>query len=71
MAFLAEVFALLICPGCHATSTLEFNDIDSKKKGLARHSTLKCTTCLYEDNFYSSKQVNLPDRNKGGQNLMT
>ena len=69
ITILANVFAQLSCPGCHATTTLEFNDTDSKKKGLARHFTLKCTACLYEHNFYSSRQVDPPDENKGGQKL--
>lgn len=69
MSILADVFALLSCPGCHAIATLELDDTDSKKKGLARHLTLNCTACLYEHHFYTSNQINLPEKNKGGQKL--
>ena len=36
MSILAEVFALLSCPGCHETQCLTLLDIDDKKMGLAR-----------------------------------
>ena len=40
-----------------------------KKKGLARHLQLSCTDCLYSHILFTSKQIDLPKKNKGGQKL--
>ena len=38
-----------------------------KKKGLARQLQLKCTICLFTKTFFTSKSLDLPSKNKGGQ----
>ena len=69
MSMLAEVFQMLGCPGCKAVNTLRLSDADEKKKDLARFLTLSCQACLYQHQFYTSKQVDpIPtETNKGGQ----
>ena len=40
-----------------------------KKKGLARYLQFSCAVCLYSYAFFTSKQIDLPKKNKGGQKL--
>ena len=69
MLILSKVFSLLGCPECHDVDCLKLNDNDENKKGLARQLILKCSSCLYSYDFYTSREVNLPKRNKGGRKL--
>ena len=57
MSILADVFALLSCPGCHDTQCLQLRDIDEKKMGLARCLQFQCSSCLYIHKFFTSKVV--------------
>ena len=44
-------------------------DINKQKKGLARPLQLSFTVCLYANTYLTSKQINLPKKNKGQQKL--
>ena len=57
MSILADVFALLSCPGCHDTQCLQLRDIDEKKMGLARCLQFQCSSCLHIHEFFTSKVV--------------
>lgn len=70
ISVLGDVFTSLACPECCTINSLHLHDINEKKKGLARFLILKCVTCPYEKQFYSSKKVDRPDANKGGGNFM-
>ena len=48
---------------------LKLFDIMKKNKGLARHLQLSCTVCLYSHTFFTSKQIDLPKKNKGEEKL--
>ena len=69
MSILSNVFQILCCPECHGTNCLLLNEVNEKKKGLARYVQLSCSICLYSYSFYTPKQVNPPKQNKGGQKL--
>ena len=60
MPILSNVFQILCCPECHGTNCLLLNEVNEKKKGLARYVQLSCSICLYSYSFYTSKQVNPP-----------
>ena len=71
ISILGEVFRSLACPECCATNSLHLYDINKKKKGLARSLVIKCITCPYEKQFWTSKDVDhTPESNKGGGKFM-
>ena len=70
ISVLGDVFTSLACPECCTINSLHLHDINEKKKGLARFLMLKCVTCPYEKQFYSSKKVDRHNANKGGGNYM-
>ena len=51
------IFNCLTCPECYEVETLHLNDANAKKKGLARLMDLKCNSCTYVKEFYTSKNV--------------
>ena len=65
MAILAEVFLMLSCPECHGTKSLQLHDVCEKKRGLARYLQLNCSSCLYVNEFCTSKTVQRTQRGKG------
>ena len=62
MDILKSMFSCLVCPECfHQNVTIQ--DINSKKKGLARYIALKCSDCGFVRHFYTSKMI---DSNASG-----
>ena len=56
MGILEMMFSCLACPECfHQEINIE--DINSKKKGLARYLALKCSSCGFVQHFYLSQTV--------------
>ena len=51
------IFNCLTCAECYEVETLHLNDTNAKKKGLARLMYLKCNSCTYVKEFYTSKNV--------------
>ncbi|XP_066932065.1 uncharacterized protein [Clytia hemisphaerica] len=66
MTILASIFTVLSCPGCNGVRCLNLHENDVKKKGLASHLVLQCSVCLYEQSFFTSKQVQYPNEGRGG-----
>ena len=50
------IFNCLTCPECYEVETLHLNDTNAKKNGLARLMYLKCNSCTYVKEFYTSKK---------------
>ena len=71
MSISADVFMLLCCPGCQGMlcQCLKLCDINDKKKGLARYLHLSFTVGLYSHTFFTSKQIDQRNKNKGRLNL--
>ena len=63
------IFNCLACPECYEVETLHLNDTNAKKKGLARLMYLKCNSCTYVKEFYTSKNVMILSK-KGGVEFM-
>ena len=57
------IFNCLACPECYEVETLHLNDTNAKKKGLARLMYLKCNSCTYVKEFYTSKNVVILSKN--------
>ena len=51
------IFNCLTCPECYEVETLHLNDTNATKKGPARLTYLKCNSCTYVKEFYTSKNV--------------
>ena len=62
------IFNCLACPECYEVETLHLNDTNAKKKGLARLMYLKCNSCTYVKEFYTSKNVMILSK-KGEESL--
>ena len=62
------IFNCLACPECYEVETLHLNDTNAKKKGLARLMYLKCNSCTYVKEFYTSKNVMIQSK-KGEESL--
>ena len=62
------IFNCLACPECYEVETLHLNDTNAKKKGLARLTYLKCNSCTYVKEFYTSKNVMILSK-KGEESL--
>ena len=71
MSILATFVSALSCPECHCTN-LNLFDILEKKKGLAKCLQLRCDSCLFTKEFYTSKKIDPPLKNvnKGGGSFM-
>ena len=54
---LAVAFAQLSCPAC-SNNTITLREKNSKKYGLASCLRIKCTTCEYSYDFYTSRRNN-------------
>lgn len=72
ISILADVFLCMACPECLSTNSLILNDINEKKKGLARYFQIQCTGCPYIKDFCSSKEIinRNTENNKGGGKFM-
>ena len=57
------MFSLLACPNCSTTNTLKLQDIEDKKKGLARFMQIKCRDCEFKYSFYTSPQIDSTNNN--------
>ena len=70
MEILGSVINCLACPECFGSSSLQLQDINEKKKGLARLLEIRCTSCPYKHEFYTSKQAKKyleeDEKEKGG-----
>ena len=64
LSILPNVFSLLACPNCSTTNTLKLQDIEDKKKGLARFMQIKCRDCEFKHSFYTSPQVDSTKDNR-------
>ena len=62
------IFNCLTCPECYEVETLHLNDTNTKKKGPARLMYLKCNSCTYVKEFYTSKNVMILSK-KGEESL--
>lgn len=56
LSILKYFFKFFSCPDCHWTDCFEIEDMNKKKRGLARCLQLVCTLCQYTLFFYTSKQ---------------
>ena len=65
MEILKLMFSCLACPECFRQEII-IEDINSKKKGLARYLALKRSSCDFVRNIYSSKTV---ESDRGGMKL--
>ena len=69
-----NVINCLACPECFGCSSLQLNDINEKKKGLARLLEIRCTSCPYKHEFFTFKQVKKhleeDEKEKGGDKHM-
>ena len=65
---LGGIFYCLTCPECYEVETLHLNDTNAKKKGPARLMYLKCNSCTYVKEFYTSKNVMILSK-KGEESL--
>ena len=50
---LPDVFSWLACPNYSTTNTLKLQDIEDKKKGLAKFMQIKCRDCKFKHSFYT------------------
>ena len=70
MSILADVFlCYLVFLDVMVFNVLNFVTLMKKKKGLAKHLQFSCAVCLYSYAFFTSKQIDLPKKNKGEQKL--
>ena len=66
---LDDIFNCLACPAvCYEVEALYLNDTNTKKKGPARLMYLKCNSCAYVKEFYTSKNVMILSQ-KGEESL--
>ena len=61
LSILSYVFSLLTCQNC---SALKFEDIEDKKKGLARFMQIKCRHCEINHRFSASSQIDTTKDNR-------
>lgn len=55
MEILSSVFSLVSCPLCGGKSTLKLLDVVPERKGLSSLLSLKCKSCSYLHEFYTSR----------------
>ena len=61
IAVMRNVFSVLCCPGCKQEG-VELEEICERKQGVAVAFRLKCSTCLWEHQFSSSRYTNFPGK---------
>ena len=61
IAVMRNVFSFLYCPGCKQIG-VELEEICERKQGVAVAFRLKCSTCLWEHQFSSSRYTNVPGK---------
>ena len=61
IAVMRNVFSFLYCPGCKQKG-VELEEICERKQGVAVAFRLKCSTCLWEHQFSSSRYTNVPGK---------
>ena len=66
VSILDGIFNCLTCPECYEVET-HLNDTNRKKKGPARLMYLKCNSCTYVKEFYTSKNVMILSKKGGGK----
>ena len=63
LSILQTIFGIIACPECKQNGVL-LEEVSAKKQGLSVAFILKCSSCLWEHEFFSSQYASIPGKNK-------
>lgn len=71
MSILSKVVSILACPDCKNVNTFHLVEVSDKKLGLSSLLKLKCDTCDFSHQFYTSPEVSssLDKKHRGKKSM--